>query len=235
MPTVLLKLAGPLQSWGATSRFRIRETERAPTKSGVIGLVAAALGRARGESLDDLASLDFAVRIDQPGHLLRDYQTAIDWNATTKAEASPKLSTRLYLSDAVFVAGLSGEDEIINKIAAAIRRPEYPLFLGRRACPAPPDLLLGIREGGLREALAAEPWKASLAHQRKQPPQVSLAMFRDAHPGELGDRIRDVPINFSQERRQYSWREYLSDDSVTVTNSKGRGTQEFFFTEVANS
>ena len=50
MSTLLLRLAAPLQSWGASSKFGRRATEREPTKSGVIGLVAAALGIRRTEA-----------------------------------------------------------------------------------------------------------------------------------------------------------------------------------------
>ena len=42
MSVLLLQLAGPLQSWGAASRFARRSTENAPTKSGLVGLLAAA-------------------------------------------------------------------------------------------------------------------------------------------------------------------------------------------------
>ena len=76
MSTLLLRLAAPLQSWGASSRFKKLGTEREPTKSGIVGLVAAALGRERDEDIKDLCALRFGVRIDQPGELLRDYHIA---------------------------------------------------------------------------------------------------------------------------------------------------------------
>ncbi len=47
MSVLLLRLAGPLQSWGTQSRFRVRDTGREPSKSGVIGLLCTALGRPR--------------------------------------------------------------------------------------------------------------------------------------------------------------------------------------------
>jgi len=67
MSTLLLRLAGPLQSWGVDAKFDRRGTERAPTKSGVIGLVAAALGRLRNESVEDIQALRFGVRVDREG------------------------------------------------------------------------------------------------------------------------------------------------------------------------
>ena len=42
--TLLLRLGAPLQSWGSESMYDRRETDMMPTKSGVIGMLAAALG-----------------------------------------------------------------------------------------------------------------------------------------------------------------------------------------------
>ena len=76
MSTLLMRLAAPLQSWGVDAKFDRRGTERTPTKSGVIGLVAASLGRRRNENVMDLQTLRFGVRVDREGVLLRDYHTA---------------------------------------------------------------------------------------------------------------------------------------------------------------
>ncbi|MEW1722314.1 type I-E CRISPR-associated protein Cas5/CasD [Streptomyces sp. NPDC093109] len=72
---LLIRLAGPLQSWGVASRFAHRDTHSRPTKSGVIGLCAAALGLDRDEPLGELAMALFGVRADRPGTPLRDYHT----------------------------------------------------------------------------------------------------------------------------------------------------------------
>ena len=78
MATLLLRFAAPLQAWGIDSKFETRNTEREPSKSGVIGLLAAALGykRTEPEKLEELNALRFGVRVDQEGKLLRDYHTA---------------------------------------------------------------------------------------------------------------------------------------------------------------
>ena len=110
MSTLLLRLAAPLQSWGVASKFDTRDTAREPTKSGVIGLLAAALGRSRTENADDLKGLYFGVRIDQPGVLLRDYHTA-----RQKKNADSFVTTRYYLADAVFLVGLEGEEDFLQK------------------------------------------------------------------------------------------------------------------------
>ena len=79
MPTLLLRLAGPMQSWGTTSRFDQRDTGKEPSKSGVVGLLTAALGIDRevwNDELKSLAALTMAVRHDRPGVLKCDYQIA---------------------------------------------------------------------------------------------------------------------------------------------------------------
>ncbi|MFD7066322.1 type I-E CRISPR-associated protein Cas5/CasD [Streptomyces sp. NPDC059913] len=72
---LLVRLAGPLQSWGIVGRFARRDTHSRPTKSGVIGLCAAALGLPREKPLGELAEVRFGVRADRPGTSLRDYHT----------------------------------------------------------------------------------------------------------------------------------------------------------------
>ncbi|MEU8624636.1 type I-E CRISPR-associated protein Cas5/CasD [Streptomyces sp. NPDC048669] len=72
---LLIRLAGPLQSWGINGRFARRDTHGRPTKSGVIGLCAAALGLDRDEPLGELAEVLYGVRADRPGTPLRDYHT----------------------------------------------------------------------------------------------------------------------------------------------------------------
>lgn len=78
MATLIARLAGPLQSWGAESRLRTASTHSTPTWSGLLGLARAALGHGRTDPLEDiqwLRELAMAVRIDQPGTIHTDYQT----------------------------------------------------------------------------------------------------------------------------------------------------------------
>lgn len=157
-----MRFAAPMQSWGTRSRFDHRDTEVAPSKSGVIGLVAAALGRRRDEPIGDLASLRLGVRLDREGVLMRDYHTAKD---VVKADGSglqgTALSTRDYLADAVFLVGLEGRDrDALAEIDLALEAPRWPLALGRRSFPPslpvalrPPLDPPGLVEGSLEEAL----------------------------------------------------------------------------------
>ena len=102
MSTLLLRLAGPLQAWGTESKFETRRTEREPTRSGVVGLLMAALGCRRddAQTLRQLDRLRMGVRVDQPGELLRDYHTA------HPIKGAGYITNRYYLADAVFVVGL---------------------------------------------------------------------------------------------------------------------------------
>lgn len=104
MPVLLLRLAAPLQSWGVESKFDTRRTLGYPTKSGVIGLVASAMGRERTEPLDDLNELKIGIRVENEGRQIRDYHTA-------NGEKTKKYIThRFYLSDATFLVGLEHKD-----------------------------------------------------------------------------------------------------------------------------
>ena len=125
--TLLLRFAAPMQSWGDSSRFSRRDTRREPTKSGVVGFVAAALGRRRADTIDDIAALSYGVRIDRNGVLLRDFHTA-------RNESQAFVSERYYLADAIFLVGLCGERSLLDQMDQAIRSPVFPLFLGRRSC-----------------------------------------------------------------------------------------------------
>ncbi|MDR1158672.1 MAG: type I-E CRISPR-associated protein Cas5/CasD [Oscillospiraceae bacterium] len=182
--TILLRLAAPLQSWGVGSKFDRRGTERVPTKSGVIGLCAAAIGisRENKEKIHELSSLKFGVRVDRPGVLLRDYHTA-------KSGKTAYVTNRYYLADAKFTAGLEGVEALLHDIDAALRRPAFPLFLGRRSCPPEGKVALGIVKESLLDALRTDAGWEYISYD-----------------GDGVYLVRDVPVSFSQIRREYGFR-----------------------------
>lgn len=202
--SLVLRLAGPLQSWGGRSRFVRRETEQAPTKSGVIGLLAAARGLRRTDDLTEFFGLRFGVRTDQPGRLVRDFQTA---RSLDGSRVMP-LSYRYYLADAVFVAVVAGDRALLEGLEEAVRSPKFPLYLGRRSCPPVGPISLGLRDAALRDVLKEEPWQASAWHRRRVVADpVPLQVIRDAEPGEEGgETVRDEPVSFDPRRREYGWR-----------------------------
>ncbi|WP_371174568.1 type I-E CRISPR-associated protein Cas5/CasD [Buchananella felis] len=207
MTTLLLHLAGPLQSWGVKSRFAVRGTELAPTKSGIIGLLAAALGRRRTDPLEDLLRLRFGVRIDQPGRVIRDFHTAHD----RKGQAMP-ISDRYYLSDAVFLAGIEGDAELLHGLDEAVRNPRFPLYLGRRSCPPSRPISLGPKDGDLHTVLTAEQWRASewfMKAKKSIVAEILLDKAAVSEEGSVGDvrTTRDVPLSFDPEQRNYGFRE----------------------------
>ncbi|WP_431901599.1 type I-E CRISPR-associated protein Cas5/CasD [Nonomuraea sp. bgisy101] len=228
MSVLLLQLAGPLQSWGAASRFARRSTEAAPTKSGVVGLLAAALGRRRCDDVSDLAALRFGVRLDQPGTLLRDYHTAQRFTG----ESLP-VSERYYLADAVFVAAVEGDSQLIEQLHQAVRAPVFLPYLGRRSCPPARRLELGVeRDRPLEEALKAQKWHAARWYQRRhrRQPTIRLDILVEAI-AEDGptDTLRDQPISFNPQHRQYAlrgirqtWAEVpnLAADGFALTRSQ---------------
>jgi CRISPR system Cascade subunit CasD len=215
--TVLaLRLAAPLQSWGTSSRFVRRNTDRAPSRSGIIGLLAAAQGRRRTDPIEDLLGLRIGIRVDQPGQLERDFQTA---RTRDGAESMP-LSYRFYLADAVFLAAVEGDPALLEALQAAIRRPAYPLALGRRSCPPAGPLEVGLRDGGIDDALHQHPWLAARFHQARfdQDPEITLDTVVDCAPThERADTVRDDPISFDPRRREYGWRSVLRS-SVAIPN-----------------
>lgn len=228
MSVLLLRLKGPQQSWGVSSRYRTREAGQEPSKSGVVGLLAAAEGRPRDADLQDLADLEFGVRVDQPGKLMSDYHTA-----RVPGAANSSLSTRHYRVDAAYMAAVAGSAELIEALAAAVDSPRFPLFLGRRACPAPVDLLCGVVDGDDVEAalrdLEASPWLASTWYRKEAPQQVILPLARDARPREVGDTVQDVPVSFDSRRRTYATRGVYRPAPVLVENLDGQAETDPFF------
>jgi CRISPR system Cascade subunit CasD len=192
MPTLLLRLAAPMQSWGTTSRFDERDSQLEPSKSGVIGLLCAALGRDRAEPVDDLAALRMGVRADREGLLMRDYQTAtgvVIASGEVKADRTV-VSPRYYLADAAFLVGLESEDTaLLAALRAALRTPRWPLALGRKAfVPAQPVRLddppfHGLHPGPLKNALSEQPRIAPARREHRDQP--TRLLLEHSHEGAL--------------------------------------------------
>lgn len=221
--TLLLRLSGPMQSWGTQSRFSVRDTGQEPSKSGVIGLLCAALGRGREEPVDDLARLRMGVRVDREGTMKSDYQTAGGWHRGEDAGygvPNPAggghrtvLSTRYYLADAEFLVGLEGDRRLLEEINAALARPRWQLFLGRKAfLPGAPVRLPddgqwgpGLRDEDLETVLKSYPWLGCWDRRRREPePKGRLRLViepdGDVDDGSLRETRMDVPLSFAERR-----------------------------------
>ena len=225
MATLLLRLAAPLQSWGADSKFETRKTNREPTKSGVIGLLAAALGLRRDDAagLARLNGLHFAVRADREGSLLVDFHTANREEDRKKGKA-PYVTYRHYLQDAVFLVGLESEDTaLLQELETALKHPVYPLYLGRRSCPPTLPLCLGIRQGSLLDVLRTEPM------QGRKPETGKLRIVADADPATLQKMLADgFPAADTNRAGQiatgFSWKFYAVCDLDTAARFDGLST-----------
>ncbi|MBM3144078.1 MAG: type I-E CRISPR-associated protein Cas5/CasD [Chloroflexi bacterium] len=200
MHTLLLRLCGPMQSWGVQSRFTVRDTGLEPSKSGVVGLLCAALGidRADDAALQPLATLRMGIRADREGMLKMDYHTAQNVLKAGGGIKPTEVSRRYYLADACFLAGLEGEDKdlpLLQRLHAALKNPVWPLFLGRKAfVPAEsPYLPDGLRlNTDLETALKTYPPLTTRPSSRQ-----ARLVLEDSD----GYLVRpDQPLSFSQRR-----------------------------------
>jgi CRISPR system Cascade subunit CasD len=215
MSTLLLRLAGPMQSWGTQSRFTIRDSGLEPSKSGVIGLLCAALGKPRTEeagasepTLEELARLRMGVRVDREGRLLVDYHTAGGTHrrgetyGVVRADGTPGgtvVSQRYYLADADFLVGLEGDTALLAALDAALARPRWPLYLGRKSfvpglpvrLPDAPPEGPGLRQASLEDALRSFPWRAEVDRVR---------VVLDVDYTSASEVRQDWPLSFSKRR-----------------------------------
>lgn len=227
MPTLLLRLVGPMQSWGTTSRFDERDTGKEPSKSGVIGLLAAALGidRENWDDLEPLTRLKMAVRHDRPGVLKQDYQTAGQGTddvvgpdgrlqkrsrivlASGKYPSGEHLgegvqSWRYYLADAIFLVALEGADRtLLERAHVALLNPVWPLALGRKSyVPSEPIWLTGgVVDTPLLDALSSWPWLGTLRRGEKSPPDRLVVSF-DSPDGAGVLRMDQLLSSFAERK-----------------------------------
>lgn len=209
MPTLLLRLVGPMQSWGTTSRFDQRDTGKEPSKSGIIGLLATARGidRENWTDLEPLTRLKMAVRHDRPGVPMQDYQTAgcAATDTVIKAGGSPSkdgvVSHRFYLADAAFLVGLEyHESPLLEEAHSALRYPVWPLALGRKSyVPSEPIWVEnGVQDVPLRSALERWPWIVSQRRWEELPEKLLVSFESEDGSGVLK---MDQPLSSFAERR----------------------------------
>ena len=132
--------------------------------------------------------------------------------------------SRYYLSDAVFLAGLEGDEQLLISIEQALKNPVFPLALGRRSCPPEGQVALGIRFGkALLPALRDEPWLVSDWTKGGEAPEVRLRIVSDAGldagPAYLQ---RDMPLAFDQLHRKHGFRLVAEGAAVTLPNPSSR-------------
>lgn len=153
---LVFHLYGPMVAWGEIAVGEYRPSFAHPSKSAIIGLLAAALGirREEEERQKNLAgAFSYAVRVDAMGFLLRDYHTIQVPSSGTgrnrrifytrraelgQADLNTILSSRDYYCDAVYTVAITAEDGspyTMQVVASALTKPVFTLYLGRKACP----------------------------------------------------------------------------------------------------
>lgn len=227
MKVLTIRLTAPLQSYGGTASFNYRTTGLHPSKSVVIGMIAAALGYRRDDCrIKKLNQLKYAVRVDQPGTVLRDFQT-VEWKWTNKEGkklSGTKLTYRDYLQDAVFMVAVGSDDsDLMSRISYSLKHPRFSLFLGRRSNP-----VAGVLETDLSdsvsplETLRDKAWQASRWYQRRNSSRedVRVEVFYDSSLSDTNKYVKvvkDEVISFDGKSREYQSR-MESSEFVNLRN-----------------
>ena len=209
MATLLIRLVGPMQSWGTASRFNQRDTGKEPSKSGVIGILAAALGidRQNWAETEPLTCLSMGVRHDRPGIPRRDYQTAgcartdkIIKADGTQSKDGGVVSDRFYLADGAFLVALEGENHaLLERAYTALRDPAWPLSLGRKSYVPSESIWMenAMREAPLRECMLRWPWICSPRRWEVRPESLLVSFESRDQTGVLR---MDQPLTSFAER-----------------------------------
>ena len=193
MSTLLLRMRAPMMSWGDHSRFTIRDTRREPTKSAVIGLLCAAVGRPRWEPVHDLAALKMGVRVNQEGLVQCDYHTIMDSIKSSGGKGDTVLSNRYYVADADYWVGLEGDRTQLVALDDALQTPCWQLYFGRKSFVPSRPIRAGIVEIPLQEALKQQIYEGKLSKRQAPNPLRYVLEVTDSL-----DVRQDVPLDWQK-------------------------------------
>jgi CRISPR system Cascade subunit CasD len=174
---LVFTLYGPFASWGTIAVGEVRDSDVIPTRSAILGLLAASLGIRRDEParLQALSSaVGIAVVVEADGIALEDYHTAqtlparmngqwhIRGEEITLGEEHDALETvlswRSYRCDALYRIAVwaRAAEPSLSAIGKALSTPFFVLSLGRRACVLGAPLAARIVDGAtIEEAIGA--------------------------------------------------------------------------------
>lgn len=214
MKTLTIRLTAPLQSYGNEATFGRRTSYPYPTKSAVIGMIGAALGYRRDDKrLLQLNDLSFALRVDQPGQIMSDFQIVEYAKSSTKK--AKKLTYRSYLQDAVFIVAIGADEKTIDKITYALKNPKFALYLGRRSNPpAGPLIMKNYNDKNPLEVLRLIDWQASDWYQRRYKSNdfkaeiVYDATLKQENMSHF--QLRDKVGSFDSKNRYHDYREVVN-------------------------
>jgi CRISPR system Cascade subunit CasD len=155
MDILLFRVYGNMASWGEIAVGESRHTANYPSKSAVLGLLAAALGIERDDETQQQAlQLGYAIAIEvfSSGNILRDYHTTQapdsvgkfryrtrrDELIIGKERLGTTLSSRDYRTDAlavIAVKALANTPFSLATLQEKLKKPVFHLYLGRKSCP----------------------------------------------------------------------------------------------------
>lgn len=200
-------LDGPMQSWGYESRFQRRTTGLYPTKSGVIGLICAAMGLAKGSTVEqDTLSRLREIRMtsiviprtranprdasneELVTRRLEDFHTVQNTRRASGAKNDEAVVTRRqYLVDAQFGIILTGERVLLALVANALQDPKWGVWLGRKSCIPAQVILRGLyaTQDDAQRGLLGE-----------RPPEAFTVVTEVDQFAEGTDSLNDQPVSF---------------------------------------
>jgi CRISPR system Cascade subunit CasD len=199
-----LYLDAPMQSWGYQSKFDRRTSFAFPTKSGIIGMICAAMGidRSNPDILQDLSNLKMTMLTFQSNGRLTDFHTVGGgWDKKSNPAHIVKtaqgsvgntvITRREYLLQSRFGVLIMGELLFLEKIAGALYDPKWGIWLGRKSCiPATP-----ICQGIFSDSQTA------IGHLENIAGNPVLRTMEEAGTfAEGSDTLNDVPVHFGKRR-----------------------------------
>lgn len=141
MKILLFRLEGVMQSWGELAKWDYRSTELFPSKSGIVGMIAAAMGLQRGDvRIQELCkSITIGTRADRAGEVRTDYQTVSSSTMLTakgkkRSGGNTIITPKSYLFDASFLVAVTADSHTLRDCLEALNNPVWPVYLGRKCC-----------------------------------------------------------------------------------------------------
>lgn len=229
MEILTFQLYGPLASWGIPAVGESRPSSDHPGRSALLGLLAAALGITRDDSAGQQAlerSVQFAVKQLSPGRVIRDFHTIQVPKRDRKAQyatrkdemafSSDRLNTiisrRDYRCDGFWRIGVTttkGSDWTLQELEAALRQPQFTLYLGRKSCPLAAPLSPKIVQGsGIQQALSVDTPQLHEQQKRWLGLSDTVDYYWEGEAGDLHPQDTRYPEDdvVSRERWQFKGR-----------------------------
>ncbi|MCL1512611.1 type I-E CRISPR-associated protein Cas5/CasD [Parasaccharibacter sp. TMW 2.1891] len=203
-PYLVFSLSASLGSMGELAGHERRGSLLWPGHSALIGLMGAALGIRRDGDFSGLDSLKIDVAVFDSGTALRDFHTiqSVPAAAVKKPNSRPeairkaggRLTTSITLRDyrAGVFYGVAVQGEGLEEIAAALRKPHFTLYLGRKSCPLSSPLNPQIVQADtVEEALG----QVKVPFWLSRHVDLSEKVMVVGEQGSQRDYVHDVPLD----------------------------------------